>query len=76
MLYYKVSSPFLAVREADGHGFITVPRGAVIELRSDPPHQSLVPVYLNNEQLLVFWRDLKDRTEPVLDDGRPQESAV
>jgi hypothetical protein len=71
--YFKVVSPFLAVREAEAHGFVTVPVGAIIALEDDSPQQTLVPIQMDGENLMVFWRDLRDRSEPAPDYGRSEQ---
>lgn len=68
MSYYKVVSPFLAVRKANQpRGFVTVPMGAIIEVSGVPPEPGLMAVKLGNEDLLVFTRDIRDRSEPLPD---------
>jgi hypothetical protein len=59
-------SSFLAVRIAvEKERFVTVPVGAVIETTEDLQEQGLLIVTLNGEDLLVFHRDMRERTESV-----------
>lgn len=69
--YYKVVSPFVAVRQEEHQGFITVPEGAIIELAGDPSEQPLVPIRFDNQTLMVFTRDLNDRSEQISSQGLP-----
>ena len=66
---FRVVSPLLAVHPPDRKGkFVTVPTGSIIETRDDIGSPGLIEIRLDDEQLLAFTRDIKERAE-VVDEG-------
>jgi hypothetical protein len=62
-LYRRVVSDLLAVEPFTGR-FVTVLRESVIETPGDNSKPGLRRVLLNGQGLLVFNRDIQERTEP------------
>ena len=63
---FLVVSPFLAVHlSAQKERFVTIPVGAVIETAFDLQEPGLVTATVNGDSLLIFLRDIMDRTEPL-----------
>ena len=52
-----------------------VPAGAIIEIRSEPPESNrMVDVVWKDQEVMMFVRDLLDRSEELLDnDDQPGE---
>ena len=62
---FRVISPFLAVGSSQQRGFVTIPRGAVIETADDLREPGLHSMKLGHESLFAFARDIGERTEPM-----------
>jgi hypothetical protein len=62
---FRVTSPFLAVGSSQQGGFVTIPRGAVIETSDDLREPGLHLMKLGPENLFAFARDIEERTEPM-----------
>jgi hypothetical protein len=67
---YRVLSPLLTVRKySETRGFFTVPAGAIVETAGELEPPGLIPIRVFGQLLLVFSRDLSERTQ-VLQSGR------
>jgi len=61
-----VTLPILAITaQLSKHNFVDIPAGSVIETSGDLSEPGLHPVTFEGQQLLVFTRDIAERTEPV-----------
>jgi hypothetical protein len=61
-----VTLPILAITEQlTKQDFVDIPAGSVIETSGDLSVPGLHPVSFQGQQLLVFTRDIAERTEPV-----------
>jgi hypothetical protein len=57
---FLVVSPFVVLREAPNHAFLTVPAGSIIEAEHEPVGFGLLAVRLGGQELWVFYRDLQE----------------
>lgn len=66
VLNLRVISPFFAIRQSNhGPAYFTVPKGAVLQTAFEPDLPGLVPIKIEDQPLLAFNRDLRERAEPV-----------
>jgi len=65
----RVTEPFLTVTPTTNSSFVTLPQGTVIETSDDLARPGLHPIKLDDQDLLAFTRDIRERTEPEDDDG-------
>jgi hypothetical protein len=56
--------------------FITVPKGAVVEISSEFHQFGLVQIKLENQPLFAFMRDLRERAETVEGATRARAASV
>jgi hypothetical protein len=62
----RVTSAFVAIRQSStGPAYFTVPKGAVLETSFERDLPGLVPITLEDQPLLAFIRDLRERAEPI-----------
>ena len=61
----RVKSSILAVPMARHHGFVTIPVGSMIETADDLSHPGFRRVTFDDRELLVFARDIRERTERI-----------
>ncbi len=59
-LSFLVVSPFVVLREAPNHAFLTVPAGSIIEADHDPVGFGILAVRLGGQELWAFYRDLQE----------------
>jgi len=57
---FLVVCPFVVLREAPNHGFLTVPAGSIIESEHEPFLFGLLSVKLGGQELWAFTRDLQE----------------
>ena len=64
---YRVTEPFRAVHpESEKRSkFVTLPQGTVISTASDVYEPGLVKAYSGPDTILVFARDLRERSELI-----------
>ena len=61
-----VTLPILAITpQLSQYNFVEIPAGSVIDTSGDLSELGLHPVTFEGQQLLVFTRDIAERTEPV-----------
>jgi hypothetical protein len=60
LLRFLVVSPFVVLREAPNHGFLTVPAGSIIESDHEPFLFGLLSVKLGGGEFWAFTRDLQE----------------
>ena len=68
VLSLRVISPFFAIRRSNQlPAFFTVPKGAVVETTEELDQSpGLVSITVEDQPLLAFIRDLRERAEPVV----------
>lgn len=70
--HYRVLSPLLTVRKySEARGFFTVPAGAIVETAGELQPAGLIPICVFGELLLVFSRDLHERSQALQSGGAP-----
>ncbi len=60
LLRFLVVCPFVVLREAPNHAFLTVPAGSIIEADHEPVGFGLLSVKLGGQELWAFTRDLHE----------------
>ena len=60
LMRFLVVSPFVVLREAPRHAFLTVPAGSIIEADHEPIEFGLLRVKLGGQELWAFYRDLQE----------------
>jgi hypothetical protein len=60
LLRFLVVCPFVVLREAPNHAFLTVPAGSIIEADHEPIGFGILAVRLGGQQLWAFYRDLQE----------------
>jgi hypothetical protein len=60
----RVTAPFLTVTSTNS-SFVTLPEGTVIETSDDLTKPGFHPVKRDDQDLLAFTRDIRERTEPA-----------
>ena len=67
---YRVLSALLTVRNLhESRGFFTIPAGEVVETVGDLEGADMIPITFHGEMLLVFDRDLRERSQRIYNDG-------
>jgi len=61
----RVTSEILAVPAAYHHGFVKIAAGSIIETAADLAEPGLHHVSFDGKDLLVFARDILERTEKI-----------
>ena len=64
-MHLRVTSPLLAIPTASRHGFVTIPVGSIIEMCDVLAEPGFHPVKFNGQELLVFARDIRERTQTI-----------
>jgi hypothetical protein len=59
-LRFLVVWPFVVLREAPNHAFLTVPAGSIIEADHEPIGFGILAVRLGGQELWAFYRDLQE----------------
>jgi hypothetical protein len=68
---FRIISPILGVHPVHRRGhLVNIPVGAVITTLADLREPGLVAVTFDGEDLLVFTRDIQERTERIESDAR------
>ena len=63
VLHLRVTDPIVAVSPVPASSdFVTIPAGAVIDTTDDMNTLGLHPVTYDGRELLVFTRDIRERT--------------
>ena len=65
VIQLRVKSSIVAVPPVHHHGFVTIPAGSIIESSDDLVEPGLHRVRFDGKDLLVFTRDIFERTERV-----------
>lgn len=65
VIHLRLRSSIVAVPPVHHHGFITIPAGSIIESSDDLIEPGLHRVRFDGNDLLVFTRDIRERTERV-----------
>jgi len=65
VIQLRVKSSIVAVPPVQHHGFVTIPAGSIIESLDDLVEPGLHRVRFNGKDLLVFTRDIFERTERI-----------
>jgi hypothetical protein len=61
---YRVVAPLLSVRKySEARGFFTVPAGAIVETAGEIESAGLIPIRVYGQLMLVFSRDLHERSQ-------------
>jgi hypothetical protein len=60
VLRFLVICPFVVLREAPNHAFLTVPAGSIIEADREPVGFGILAVRLGGQELWAFYRDLQE----------------
>jgi hypothetical protein len=60
LLKFRVVYPFVVLREAPNHAFLTVPAGSIIEADHEPIGFGLLAVTLRGQEFWAFSRDLQE----------------
>ena len=61
----RVTSSILAVTKTTHNNFIRIPTGALIETSDDLAEPGLRHVTLDDKELLVYTRDIRERTQYI-----------
>jgi hypothetical protein len=59
-LRFLVVYPFVVLKEAPNHGFLTVPAGSIIQSDHEPFEYGLLAVTLDGREFWAFTRDLQE----------------
>jgi hypothetical protein len=57
---FLVVCPFVVLREAPNHAFLTVSAGSIIEADHEPIGFGILAVRLGGQELWAFYRDLQE----------------
>ena len=60
LLRFLVVCPFVVLREAPNHAFLTVPAGSIIESEHEPFLFGLLSIKFGGQQFWAFTRDLRE----------------
>jgi hypothetical protein len=60
LLHFYVVHPFVVLRDAPNHSFLTVPAGSIIESDHEPFLFGLLSVKLGGQEMWAFSRDLQE----------------
>ena len=60
VLRFLVVCPFVVLREAPSHAFLTVPAGSIFEAEHEPFLFGLLSVKLGGQEFWAFARDLQE----------------